>query len=162
MRTPPAGGIDIRHGTVKVGATSRLVLIDMFALFLLAATVAGPARPAVTLDQLEAEKDWSEDDRDRAIAAARLRNDMWSGCLRRAQTRLQRSKEPVETVATAVMGSCLDQEDEYLRALKLAYRGLISPTESTARAERMVARGRATKREALVARLVALRLPKGR
>jgi hypothetical protein len=60
------------------------------------------------------------------------------------------------------MGSCLDQEDEYLRALKLAYRGLISPTESTARAERMVARGRATKREALVARLVALRLPKGR
>lgn len=131
---------------------------------LLAAALAAVAPPsqaeelnAITAE-LEARKDWSEQDRVRAEAVARLRVDDWGICLRNAKTRLQRSTEPVETVATAIFGSCVREEKVYETVLILSLRGRIAADQRVDLARGIVARTRGQARETFVAELVTERI----
>ena len=90
--------------------------------------------------ELEARKDWSEQDRVRAEAVSRLRVDDWGNCLRDAKVRFQRSVEPVETVATAIFGACIRDENLYQNALILSFRGRIAADRRVALAREIVAR----------------------
>lgn len=109
--------------------------------------------------ELESKRDWSEEDRTRALAVARLRQDDWGDCLRLAKSRLERSTEPVETVATAILGNCRQEEREYERAVTLSLRGRVDAAQRIDAARDIVARAKADARETLVAQLVAARLP---
>lgn len=133
-------------------------------MLLLAAVLATATPPsqaeelAAITAELEARKDWSEQDRVRAEAVARLRVDDWGNCLRDAKARLQHSAEPVETVATAIFGICVREEKIYQDALILSLRGRIAADQRVDMARGIVGRSRAQAREAFVAQLVTERL----
>ena len=132
----------------------------MFVLLLAASLMPDTPTPAdVLIDQLENQQEWSEADRLRAVDLAKLKGAAWRSCLDLAEQQLQRSKEPVETVATAILGTCLTPQRAYQKAYAVALRGLADPTERTAQALRSVEAARSSAREAIISRLVASRLP---
>src|SRR3546814_2037268 len=80
--------------------------------------------------------DWSSDvcssdlpDSAQAESLAKLRLAGWGFCLGAAERRLSRSTEAVETIATAIFGSCVLKEQSYRKALVLRYRGRISASK---------------------------------
>lgn len=130
------------------------------ALLLAAAPIVGASTPADALiDQLENQREWSEADRSRAVDLAKLKGAAWRSCLDLAEQYLRRSKEPIETVATAIFGTCLEPQRSYQRSYAVALRGLANPIERTAQAQRGVEAARADAREGIISRLVAARLP---
>lgn len=135
-------------------------MIGAIAMVLAATTAPTEAEEinAITAE-LESKRDWSEEDRTRALAVARLRQDDWGDCLRLAKSHLERSKEPVETVATAILGNCQQDEREYERAVTLSLRGRADAVQRIDAARNIVARAKADVRETLVSQLVAMRMP---
>lgn len=133
----------------------------MLSLLLLAAAPEmGTGTPADALiDQLENQRQWSEADRLRAVDLAKLKGASWRSCLDLSETHLRRSTEPVETVATAILGSCLIQERAYQRGYAVALRGMANPMERAAQARDGVEKVRNSAREEIISRLVSARLP---
>src|SRR3546814_8792629 len=79
--------------------------------------------------ELEARKFWGEPDSAQAESLAKLRLAGWGFCLGDAERRLSRSTEAVETIATAIFGSCVLKEQSYRQALVLSYRGRTSASK---------------------------------
>lgn len=129
------------------------------AALLLAASSAGDFKELnVIIAELESKRDWTEADRTRAKAVTELTLIFWGRCLRNAHLRLQRSTEAVETVATAILGSCLQEEHSYRRAAPISYRGKLNPIEREELAETAVSTARANTRETIISKLVTERL----
>lgn len=134
---------------------------EMLSLLLLtmAPDVAASTPTDAVVSQLENQREWSEPDRLRAVDLAKLKGAAWGSCLELTEQHFRRSKESVETVATAIFGGCLIQERAYQRAYAVALRGLASPMERTEQARQGVETTRASKREEIISRLVNDRLP---
>lgn len=110
------------------------------------------------VEQSENQRDWSENDRLVAQGVAKTAGGEWASCLQESEDRLRRSSEAVETVATAIMGSCLMEEHVYQRALAASFRGLADPMQRTAQAEKLVGDLRTSRREEIISHLVNDRL----
>jgi hypothetical protein len=107
----------------------------------------------------ENQREWTENDRLVAQSIAKDAGGEWASCLKQSEGRLRQSSEAVETVATAVLGSCLTEERLYRRALAASFRGLADPMQRSAQAEKLVGDLRASRREEIISQLVNDRLP---
>ena len=142
-----------------------ITLLLVFATGVQAPLAATPkpedriAALTLLVNTFENQQEWSENDRLVATEIAKTSGGLWRSCLERAEDRLRRSKEAVETVATAVMGSCLIEEYLYQRSLAASFRGLADPMQRTAQAKSIVEVARANRREQVIAHLVNDRVP---
>jgi hypothetical protein len=107
----------------------------------------------------ENQREWTENDRLVAESIAKDAGSEWTSCLKQSEDRLRRSSEAVETVTTAILGSCLTEEHLYQRALAASFRGLADPMQRAAEAEKLVGNLRASRREEIISQLVSDRLP---
>lgn len=107
----------------------------------------------------EDQREWTDSDRVIAQTVAKEAGDEWTSCLKQSEDRLRRSSEAVETVATAIFGSCTAEEQLYRRAFAASLRGVAEPIQRTAAAEKLVGDLRVTRREEIISQLVGERLP---
>ena len=114
---------------------------------------------SLLVESSENQRDWSENDRLIAQSVAKSAADEWTSCLKQSEDRFSRSSETVETVATAIMGSCLTEERLYRRALADSFRGVAEPMQRTVQAEKLVGDLRDRRREEIISQLVSDRLP---
>lgn len=110
------------------------------------------------LDAWEAKADWTDGDRENAAVLAKAAMGKWAGCIAAARTRLKRSKEPAETIATAVLGSCLDDEQFARRLAIIAFRGVLEPSARTRTVDEIITKHRLNARETVIAEVLAGRL----
>lgn len=121
----------------------------MMALALQAASV---------LDAWESKAAWSEQDRENAAVLAKAALGKWAECLSAARVRLKRSREPAETIAMGVLGSCLSDEKFARRVVTISFRGILEPSARTKAADEIIGKHREDTREATIAEVLTGRL----
>lgn len=152
-----------RFGEARAGGEAGVSLWLSIAL-LAADTSVGPPvlskeeLAAITAD-LEARKVWDDAARETARSLSVQRMSYWALCLRNSRLRLHGSTEPVKTVATAIIGSCVDEEEPFRRSVILSYRGILNPIELRNLADHAVSEMRSRTKEAIISQLVTERLP---
>lgn len=110
-----------------------------------------------TVDELENKTPWTAADRDVAAAVVKEHAAKWDACIAGAKVRFLKSREPAETIATAVLGSCLVQQKAAHRAMTVAFRGVFEPSERTRQADRVIASWRSDVREEVIAAVLSSR-----
>lgn len=132
----------------QLGARGERAMSLMFALLL---------QTLPTIDELEAKTPWTKEDRDVAMTVAKAQGARWNDCINAAKVKFARSREPAETIATAVLGSCLPQQKVAHRAIALAFRGLLEPGERTKQADTVISGWRSDVREEVIAAVLSSR-----
>jgi hypothetical protein len=128
-----------------------------------APVAAEPQTPSPTPEQmtsalLDQMENGGEVDRVKAFDVSKSVNELWFACLARAEQRLRNSKEEnVETIGTAVLGSCASEEQLYIRSLRLIFRNY-GPVEMNRQVSRADGDAREKAREAITTYLVNYRL----
>lgn len=110
-----------------------------------------------SVEELENKTPWTAADRDVAAAVVKEHAAKWNACIAGAKARFIKSREPAETIATAVLGSCLPQQKAAHRAMTVAFRGLLEPGARSREADGVIAHWRSDVREEVIAAVLASR-----
>ena len=111
--------------------------------------------------QIEGRSKWSKADREDAMTMAEAAIVIWADCVGTARARFARSREPADTIATASLGSCIDDEGWARRAVLISYGDLVSSSERNARADKAITGTRQKFRESVIAAVLKARTNQG-
>lgn len=125
-------------------------------LMLLALLVGLQAVP--TLEALEGQKAWKPHDHELAALYIPGARDNLLTCYSLATTRLSLSDEAPETIASAVLGSCVDDEAYFRRVFVLNFRGSASIPERASLTEKIISEIKHNVREQVISEIVTARM----
>jgi hypothetical protein len=110
-----------------------------------------------TIEQMETKATWTDQDRKAALEWAKVRATLWSACIAASRKQMTKLREPPETIATGVLGSCLPQQKAAHRAIVVSFRGVQEPSERERTADDIVEGWRKDVREAVIGEVLAAR-----
>lgn len=112
----------------------------------------------IALDGMESRHEWGDAERADAKGLSEDLIVVWAACWKEQELRLRSSQDPVETIATAVLGSCAAEELLFIRAARLVFRGIADSATTNEYVTKLVAHSRELGREKVITDLVNYRL----